>query len=186
MPCGSPRRAWRAMETPTYRRSEAFAVVRAECQAVRAPVGLYETTNYGKYEVTGRGARAWLDRVFACRIPKPDGSRSRRCSTPPAASSATCRSPASRDDRFLIVGSGFAEEFHLRWFWLAEPPRGRPGALGGLDARRLLHRRPASRASCSQRLTRIDLSAAAFRLFSVMRDRGRLRTGDPDARRLHR
>ena len=45
--------------------------VRAECQAVRADVGLYETTNYGKYEVTGRGARAWLDRVFACRIPRP-------------------------------------------------------------------------------------------------------------------
>ena len=58
------------IETPTYRRSEAFPVVRAECQAVRASVGLYETTNYGKYEVTGRGARAWLDRVFACRIPQ--------------------------------------------------------------------------------------------------------------------
>ena len=57
-------------ETPTYRRSEAFPFVRAECQAVRTTVGLYETTNYGKYEVTGRGARAWLDRVFACRIPK--------------------------------------------------------------------------------------------------------------------
>ena len=58
-------------ETPTYRRSEAFAVVRAECRAVRSAVGLYETTNYGKYEVTGRGARAWLDRVFASRLPKP-------------------------------------------------------------------------------------------------------------------
>src|SRR2546430_16699632 len=58
-------------ETPTYRRSEAFPVVRAECQAVRTTVGLYETTNYGKYEVAGRGARAWLDRVFASRIPRP-------------------------------------------------------------------------------------------------------------------
>ena len=43
-------------ETPTYRRSEAFPIVRAECRAVRRSVGLYETTNYGKYEVTGRGA----------------------------------------------------------------------------------------------------------------------------------
>ena len=54
-------------ETPTYRRSEAFPLVRAECLAVRESVGIYETTNYGKYEVTGRGARAWLDRVFASR-----------------------------------------------------------------------------------------------------------------------
>ena len=58
-------------ETPTYRRSEAFAHVRAECQAVRSTVGIYETTNYGKYEVSGHGARAWLDRVFASRIPRP-------------------------------------------------------------------------------------------------------------------
>ena len=56
-------------ETPTYRRSEAFAHVRAECRAVRDGVGLYETSNYGKYEVAGRGARAWLDRVL--RLPHP-------------------------------------------------------------------------------------------------------------------
>ena len=53
-------------ETPTYRRSEAFPYVRAECHAVRSAVGIYETSNYGKYEITGHGARAWLDRVFAC------------------------------------------------------------------------------------------------------------------------
>ena len=83
-------------ETPTYRRSEAFPIVRAECQAVRTAVGLYETTNYGKYEVTGRGARAWLDRVFACAHTQAGPARGwRRCSIPPAASSATCRSRAS-------------------------------------------------------------------------------------------
>ena len=54
-------------------------MVRAECQAVRTSVGIYETTNYGKYEITGAGARAWLDRVFACRIPSPAASGLRRC-----------------------------------------------------------------------------------------------------------
>ena len=68
---GSRRRASSRVETPTYRRSDAFPHVRAECHAVRTGVGLYETTNYGKYEITGSGARAWLDRVFACRIPRP-------------------------------------------------------------------------------------------------------------------
>ena len=67
-------------ETPTYRRSEAFGIVKAECQAVRARVGLYETSNYGKYEVSGRGARAWLDRVFASQdSARRDAWRSRRC-----------------------------------------------------------------------------------------------------------
>src|SRR5271155_2824809 len=110
------------LETPTYRRSEAFPVVRAECQAVRRTVGLYETTNYGKYEVSGRGARAWLDRVFACRIPRPR----RRGLAPKLNTTGRIVGDLSiaclADARFLIVGSGFAEEFHLRWFWQSAPP----------------------------------------------------------------
>jgi dimethylglycine dehydrogenase len=109
-------------ETPTYRRSEAFPIVRAECQAVRRTVGIYETTNYGKYEVSGPGARTFLDRVFACRIPK--GGRLGLAPMLNAAGriigdlSIACIA----EDRFLIIGSGFAEEFHLRWFAAAEPP----------------------------------------------------------------
>jgi dimethylglycine dehydrogenase len=153
-------------ETPTYRRSEAFPVVRAECRAVRAAVGLYETSNYGKYEVAGRGARAWLDRVFACRIPRPG----RVCLAPmlnPAGRIVGDLSMAClADDRFMIVGSGFAEEFHLRWFWAAQPPsdvwvRSVAGTLCGVSiagpkARELV-----------QQLVRIDLGAQAFRLFQV-------------------
>jgi dimethylglycine dehydrogenase len=153
-------------ETPTYRRSEAFPVVRAECRAVRAAVGLYETSNYGKYEVVGRGARAWLDRVFACRIPRPG----RVCLAPmlnPAGRIVGDLSMAClADDRFMIVGSGFAEEFHLRWFWAAQPPsdvwvRSVAGTLCGVSvagprARELV-----------QQLVRIDLGSQAFRLFQV-------------------
>ena len=76
-------------ETPTYRRSEAFDHVRAECQAVRSAVGLYETTNYGKYEVTGRGrAPGWIG-CSPAAYPPSDDLGWRRCSAPPAASSAT-------------------------------------------------------------------------------------------------
>jgi dimethylglycine dehydrogenase len=160
-PAGMP-----PMETPTYRRSEAFPVVRAECRAVRATVGLYETSNYGKYEVTGRGARAWLDQVFACRIPRPG----RVCLAPmlnPAGRIVGDLSMAClADDRFMIIGSGFAEEFHLRWFWAAQPPpdvwvRSVAGTLCGVSiagpkARELV-----------QPLVRIDLAAPAFRLFQV-------------------
>src|SRR6202035_2926131 len=63
-------------------------------------------------------------------------------------------------------GSGFAEEFHLRWFWQQDPPadvcvRSAASTLTGFSiagphARQLV-----------QRLVRDDLSAAAFRLFDV-------------------
>ena len=153
-------------ETPTYRRSESFGPVKAECLAVQAGVGLYETSNYGKYEVTGRGARAWLDRVLACRIP-PAG----RMALAPMLNEAgrivgdlTVACLAS--ERFMLTGSGFAEEFHMRWFEGTGP-----GAdvhirsmastltgysLAGPQARTLLGR-----------LVREDVSAAAFKLFAV-------------------
>jgi dimethylglycine dehydrogenase len=153
-------------ETPSYRRSEAFPMVREECHAVRGAVGLYETTNYGKYEVTGRGARAWLDRVFASRIPRPG-----RIGLAPMLSAAgrivgDLSIACLAEDRFLIVGSGFAEEFHMRWFWASEPPadvfvRSAASTLTGVSIAG-----PQSRALL-QRLVRDDLSAAAFKLFQV-------------------
>jgi dimethylglycine dehydrogenase len=153
-------------ETPTYRRSEAFPVVRAECQAVRRTVGLYETTNYGKYEVTGRGARAWLDRVFACRIARPG-----RLALAPMLNAAgrivgDLSMACLAEDRFLLVGSGFAEEFHLRWFFAQQPPadvaiRSAASTLCGFSVAG-----PNSRALV-QRLVRLDLSAATFRFFQV-------------------
>jgi dimethylglycine dehydrogenase len=153
-------------ETPTYRRSEAFEHVGNECRAVRSAAGLYETSNYGKYEVAGRGARAWLDRVFACRIPRPG-----RLALAPMLNEAgrivgDLSIACLAEDRYLVIGSGFAEEFHLRWFEQCAPPpdvfvRSAASTLMGLAiagprARELL-----------QRLTRTDLSASAFRLFQV-------------------
>ncbi len=153
-------------EAPTYRRSEAFAIVGAECRAVRAAVGLYETTNYGKYEVIGRGARAWLDRVFASRIPRPGRLALAPMLNPAGRIVGDLSIACLADDRYLIVGSGFAEEFHLRWFWSSEPPadvfvRSAASTLAGVSiagprARELL-----------QRLVRDDLSAPAFKLFQV-------------------
>lgn len=154
------------VEAPTYRRSNAFPIVRAECHAVRQAVGLYETTNYGRYEVTGKGARAWLDRVFACRIPKPG-----RMALAPMLNdrgrivgdlSIACLD----EERYLIVGSGFAESFHLRWFWASKPPENifirsassnlAGFALSGPNARRLL-----------ERIAEFDVSNEGFRFFAV-------------------
>jgi dimethylglycine dehydrogenase len=153
-------------ETPTYRRSEAFPIVRAECRAVRRSVGLYETTNYGKYEVTGRGARAWLDRVFASRLPRPGRIGLAPMLNPAGRIVGDLSIACLAEDRFLIVGSGFAEEFHLRWFWAAEPPadvfvRSACSTLTGLALAG-----PRSR-ELLQRLVREDLGPASFRLFDV-------------------
>ncbi len=67
-------------ETPTYRRSEAFEHVREECLAVREAVGLYESSNFGKYEITGAGARAFLDGFSPAASRGRAAWRLRRCS----------------------------------------------------------------------------------------------------------
>ena len=53
----------------SWYRSTDFATVAAEARAVRERVGLIETTSFAKYTVRGAGARAYLDRLLACRIP---------------------------------------------------------------------------------------------------------------------
>jgi dimethylglycine dehydrogenase len=153
-------------ETPTYRRSEAFEFIRAECQAVRGSVGLYETSNYGKYEVTGRGARAWLDRVFACRLPRPGRLALAPMLSPAGRIIGDLSIACLAEDRFMIVGSGFAEEFHLRWFCASAPPadafvRSVSSTLTGVSIAG-----PRSR-ELLQRLVRDDLSPGAFRLFQL-------------------
>lgn len=155
-----------AAETPSYRRSEAFPHVGEECRAVRRAVGLYETSNYGKYEVTGRGARGWLDRVFASRIPRPGRLALAPMLNPAGRIVGDLTIACLAEDRYLIIGSGFAEEFHLRWFEASEPPsdvhvRSAASSLMGFSLAG-----PRSR-ELLQRLVRMDLSAGAFRLFQL-------------------
>jgi dimethylglycine dehydrogenase len=153
-------------ETPTYRRSEAFPHVGAECRAVRERVGVYETTNYGKVEVTGRGARAFLDRVLACRIPRPG-----RMALAPMLNEAgrlvgDLSVSCLAEDRFMLVGSGFAETFHMRWYERQQPPPDVHVRAAGPSWCGLSIAGPSSRALL-RRLTRTDLSPDRFRLFDV-------------------
>ena len=103
-------------ETPSFRRSDAFAATAREVQGVRGGVGINEVQNFGKYRVTGAGARAWLDRVMAGRVPQPG-----RLSLTPMLSergkligdfTISCLS----ETEFRLTASYGAQAFHTRWF----------------------------------------------------------------------
>ncbi|MEP7084860.1 MAG: FAD-dependent oxidoreductase, partial [Betaproteobacteria bacterium] len=113
-----------AREDVTYRRSNAHGPVGEECRAVRSAVGLLEISTFSRYEVTGAGAEAWLNRVLANRLPQPG---------------RLGLTPMLNDDgkligdftvanlgnfRYLIFGSGIAEQYHLRWFEAHLPATG--------------------------------------------------------------
>ena len=60
-------------EDYSFRRSNWFEPVRAECEAVRERCGLMDLSTFAKFEVSGPDAYAFLDRICANRIPKKDG-----------------------------------------------------------------------------------------------------------------
>ncbi len=100
----------------SWRRSTDFEPVGREAKAVRNSVGVCEISGFAKYEVTGSGAADWLDSILASTLPangkmtlapmlKEDGR---------IIGDFTLARLAS--DRFLIIGSGIAEAYHMRWF----------------------------------------------------------------------
>jgi dimethylglycine dehydrogenase len=60
-------------EDGTFRRNNVFEVVGAECRAVRERVGVMELPSFAKFEVSGPGAEAFLDRLCANRMPRREG-----------------------------------------------------------------------------------------------------------------
>ena len=112
------------VEDVTFRRSNAFSVVATECNAVRSGVGIIETSTFAKLEVTGAGARDWLDGILAGRIPKPG-----RTALNPMLNNAgkvigDFTVSSLSDERFFIFGSGVAETYHMRLFEAALPDSG--------------------------------------------------------------
>ncbi len=153
-------------ETPTFRRSNAFEATRQEVMAVRGGVGINEVHNFGKYRVTGPGARAWLDTVMAGRVPKIG-----RMSLTPMLSHKgrligdfTISCLAEGD--FRLTASYGMQAFHMRWFAQNLPESGvhientSDSFIGfqiaGPKARDVL-------AAC----TRADVSQAAFKFMDV-------------------
>ena len=128
------------VEEVTFGRSNAWDQVRAETLAVRQSVGLMETTGFAKFLVQGDGARAWLDRLLAGRVPEPGrmaltpmtnhagwligdltvaalGAASGRRDGPAGTvtGGATANTRAAGES-FVIFGSGVAERYYERWF----------------------------------------------------------------------
>ncbi len=153
----------------SWRRSNDFEAVAAESRAVRESVGLMETSGFAKYSITGPGAEAWLDRMLTPRIPatgrmtlapmlKEDGK---------LIGDFTLAKLGEGD--FLVIGSGIAEDYHMRWFESHLPKDGSVKlealnlrltglAIAGPNARKLI-----------SKLTHLDMSNEAFPFMSIRR-----------------
>lgn len=103
-------------ETPSLKRSNAHDIVAAECKAVREAVGLLDISGFSRFEVTGAGAEAWLDRIMASRLPKPGRARL----APMLSETGKLKGDLTvfnwGDGTWWIMGSYYLRRWHMRWF----------------------------------------------------------------------
>ena len=114
-----------AVDDFSFERPKWFETVGDECRALRASVGVVDTSNFAKYEITGTHAIDWLERIVANHVPKADG---RTCLTPllsPRGGLAGDFTIARLSaERLLMIGSGIAEGYHRRIFEQHLPAKG--------------------------------------------------------------
>lgn len=103
-------------ETPSFRRSDAFAATAREVAAVRASVGINEVHNFGKYRISGPQARAWLDHVMAGRVPKPGRLSLTPMLSPKGKLLGDFTISCLSEEEFQLTASFGAQAFHMRWF----------------------------------------------------------------------
>ncbi|MEE4117465.1 MAG: FAD-dependent oxidoreductase [Paracoccaceae bacterium] len=159
---GEPRH-----ETPSFRRSNAWEATRQEVRAVREGVGINEMHNFGKFRVAGPGARAWLDRIMAGRIPQPGRLSLTPMLAPTGRLIGDFTVSCLSEGEFRLTASYGAQAYHQRWFErhldegvtvenLSDRLTG--FQIAGPKARELL-----------SRVTRADVGAEAFRFLDVRR-----------------
>ena len=113
-----------AFEQPSFRRSNAFEPVAAECRAVREAAGINEIHNFGKYLVEGPEAEAWLSRLMANRMPDDGRIALTPMLSPKGRLIGDFTVARLSAERFQLTASYAAQAFHMRWFEAHLPPRG--------------------------------------------------------------
>ncbi|QXT41212.1 GcvT family protein [Gymnodinialimonas ceratoperidinii] len=140
-----------------------------EARLVREKAGIIDISNFAKYRVAGPGAEAWLNALFANRMPREIG---RSCLTPLIGKRGGVAGDFTvtklGQDEFWVLGGGAAERYHLRFFRQIPLPAGTTFEslteetcgfnVAGPLARKLL-----------SRLTNADLSNGAFPFFRSAR-----------------
>ncbi|MCW9044404.1 MAG: FAD-dependent oxidoreductase [Pseudopelagicola sp.] len=103
-------------ETPSFRRSNAFDATAHEVNTVRQAVGINEVHNFGKYRITGPGARDWLDRIMAGRVPQAGRLGLTPMLSPKGRLIGDFTISCLSQEEFQLTASYGAQAYHMRWF----------------------------------------------------------------------
>ena len=102
-------------ETPSLKRSNAFDLVGAECQAVRESVGLLDISAFSRFEISGADAESWLGYILAGKTPKPGQVKLTPMLSPQGRLKGDLTIFNWGDGRFWLMGSYYLRAWHKRW-----------------------------------------------------------------------
>ncbi|HXH01689.1 MAG TPA: FAD-dependent oxidoreductase [Candidatus Competibacteraceae bacterium] len=96
----------------SFRRTNYFEHVGAECRLMREKVGVIDLTPFTKHEVTGPGAEAWLNYLVANQVPKKVG-RIALCHALTKKGGIRSEFTITKiaENHFYVVSSGAAERY---------------------------------------------------------------------------
>jgi dimethylglycine dehydrogenase len=169
---GWERPQWFARRGPaedrySFHRSNWHRAVRDECLGVAEGVGVLDQTSFAKFEVSGPGAEAYLDRLCANRLPSRVGRIALTTMCTPRGG-VECDLTVTRigADRFYVISASATESHDFRWLERHLPARG--VRLDNVTARIgvLTLAGPRSRELLA-RLTDANVSGPAFPFFTA-------------------
>ena len=153
-------------EQYSYRRNNVFGIVRDECLAVRARVGILDLSGFAKYDVTGPDAHALLDRLCANRMPKRGGIVLAHVLSEGGRIAGELTVTRLAEDHFYVLSAAGAELRDLDHLLQGRQAEERVQVANVTDTRGVLVLAgPQARAVLS-RLTDAPLDNAAFRWLS--------------------
>ena len=99
-----------------FRRTNWFEPVARECRAVRERVGVLDLSAFAKYDVSGKDAASFLDRLCANRVPRRRGGVV-LAHMLGEAGGIECEVTLTRldDERFFVLSGALAELHDLDW-----------------------------------------------------------------------
>lgn len=156
-----------AHATASYRDEHWHDRVEQECLAVRDHVGVMDHGGFTRYEVSGAGAAAFIDRMFASKLPPVGRVRLAYMLRPNGTVWSEATIARLGDDAFLLLGPTAARERDFDWLRQHLPDDGSVSLrFGRSRTSTLMVMGPKSR-ELLQRLTDDDLSAEAAPWMSV-------------------
>ncbi|WP_026988222.1 GcvT family protein [Fodinicurvata fenggangensis] len=147
----------------SFRRTNYFEHVGNEARHMREKAGLIDLTSFSKFEISGPGAEAYLDRLVANTIPKKVGRMSLShalTQTGGVRSEFTITKLA--ENRYYLISSGSAERFDWDFLFKNLPDDGSVRLDNVTNSRGVFVLSGPNARDILQQLTDSDLSNAAF------------------------